>query len=341
MVSVGLMAVLSNGEGAKRVEHVMRIILLPLAALLLAPAPLAAQDFFQPLQDLVEELVPPRSQPRPAPAPAPVAPKVPTPADERPAEPTDAAPPRPAIEAEAAVPENEEPPLPRPRPEESDDTTEDAAEPEAEVEPDEPAALAEEDEEIAATPQPDRVYQTACPALLTGAVIGEMLPPIAEGICGERSPLSITALRVNGREIGLSSPVTTNCAMAGALADWAGEVDAYANAALDSPIASLNTGTSMMCRNRNGGDAGFVSEHGFANALDLVGLTLADGRNIAVEADWLPASAPEGRLLRQAHGAACGRFTTVLGPEANAEHEDHLHFDLGCHGQTCTAQICE
>jgi len=306
------MGVFGNGEGMVRVEGLMRMIILPLAALLLAPAPLAAQDLFQPLQDLVEELVPPRSQPRPAPAP--IAPAAPTPADERP-------------ESDAETePEEAEPPLPRPRPEEPETSDDAVAEP-----------VAEEEE----APRPERVYQTACPALLRGTVVGEMLPPIAEGICGERSPLSITALRVNGREIALSGPVTTNCAMAGALADWAGAVDAYANAALDSPIASLETGTSMMCRNRNGGDAGFLSEHGFANALDLVGFTLADGRRIAVEADWLPASAPEGKLLRQAHGAACGHFTTVLGPEANESHEDHLHFDLGCHGQSCTAQICE
>ena len=292
------MGVFGNGGGLARVTRLMRMILLPLAALLLAPAPLAAQDFLQPLQDLVEDLAP-----RPAPTP--------TPADERP----------------EAEPEEAAPPLPRPRPEEA-------------AEPDEPAA-AEADEEITAAPEPERVYQTACPALLGGAVIGEMLPPIAEGPCGERSPLSITALRANGREIALSGPVITNCAMAGALADWAGAVDAYARAALDSPLASLETGTSMMCRNRNGGEEGFMSEHGFANALDLVGFTLADGRRIAVEADWLPASAPEGKLLRQAHGAACGHFTTVLGPEANAEHADHLHLDLGCHGQSCMAQICE
>jgi Uncharacterized protein conserved in bacteria len=291
------MGVFGNGGGLVRVTRLMRMILLPLAALLLAPAPLAAQDFLQPLQDLVEDLAP-----RPAPTP--------TPADEPP----------------EAEPEEAPPPLPRPRPEEAE-TSDEAAEPVA--------------EEEAEAPRPERVYQTACPALLGGAVIGKMLPPIAEGPCGERSPLSITALNANGREIALSSPVITNCAMAGALADWAGAVDAYANAALDSPLASLETGTSMMCRNRNGGEEGFMSEHGFANALDLVGFTLADGRRIAVEADWLPASAPEGKLLRQAHGAACGHFTTVLGPEANAEHADHLHLDLGCHGQSCTAQICE
>jgi len=307
MVSVGLTGLLRNVLGQKRVEAVMRAQSLALFALLAAVQPLAAQDIFKPIQDFVEELVPPRSEPHPAPRPV-----APTPAVERSAE-------------EVA----EEPPLPRPRPDDAEIV-------------DEPEALPEVDDEPAeAEPEPDRVYQTACPVLLSGRVVGEMLPPIAEGICGERSPLSITAVNVNGHQIALSSPVTTNCAMSGALADWVADVDAYANAALDARLDVLNTGTSMMCRNRNGGDEGFVSEHGFANALDIVGFTLADGRSIGVEADWMPATAPEGKLLRQAHGAACGLFTTVLGPEANAEHEDHLHVDLGCHGQTCTAQICE
>ncbi len=235
--------------------------------------------------------------------------------------------PAPAVETPEPAEPEQDVPLPRPRPE---------AEPEPEPEPE-----AEPQQEAEAEPETDRVYQTACPALLSGLVVGEMLPPVADGICGERSPLLVTALRANGREIGLSAPVTTNCAMAGALADWVGEVDAYAAAALESPVAEVTTGTSLMCRNRNGGDEGFVSEHGFANALDVIGFTLADGRSISVEADWLPAAEPEGRLLRQAHGAACGRFTTVLGPDANAEHEDHLHLDLGCHGQSCMAQICE
>ncbi len=94
-----------------------------------------------------------------------------------------------------------------------------------------------------------------------------------------------------------------------------------------------------MCRNRYSAADGFVSEHGFANALDVVGFTLDNGQTITVDGDW--AGTPEGRLLRLAHGAACGRFTTVLGPEANADHKDHFHLDLGCHGQSCTAQICE
>ncbi|NGP16936.1 extensin-like domain-containing protein [Devosia aurantiaca] len=283
----------------------MRVLSLPIAALVLAAVPVAAQDFLKPLGDFVEQLAP-REQPRPAPRTTPRPPEV-------------------------APPAEEPPPLPRPRPEEAD----------AVEEPEEaPEVVAEEPEPEVLEPEPERVYQTACPALLSGIVVGEMLPPIAEGICGERSPLSVTAVRVNGREIGLSSPMTTNCEMAGAFADWVREVDSYATA-LDNPIETVTTGTSLMCRDRVGGGEAFTSEHGFANALDIVGFTLADGSTVTVEGDWPADGEFAGRLLRQAHGAACGRFTTVLGPEANADHRDHLHLDLGCHGQTCTAQICE
>lgn len=276
------------------------------AVAMLVPAPAAAQDFLRDFDAFVEEMLPGREA-RPSPGPA-ITPSQPTPAAQRPGEtaPNDAA----------------GPPLPRPRPDQ--------------------AAKSEEPQDTAPEPSiTDRPYQTACPALLGGRLKGEMLEPIAEGICGLRSPLLVTAIWVNGREIALTGPVTTNCQMAGALADWVETVDLYARARLDSPIAAVATGTSMMCRNRYGAADGFVSEHGFANALDITGFTLVDGRSISVAAHWLPSAEAEGRLLRQAHGAACGRFTTVLGPEANQEHADHFHLDLGCHGQSCKAQICE
>jgi len=37
---------------------------------------------------------------------------------------------------------------------------------------------------------------------------------------------------------------------------------------------------------------------------------------------------PEAAFLRRLHAGACQRFTTVLGPDANAEHHNHFHLDL-------------
>ncbi|HWV20660.1 MAG TPA: extensin family protein [Devosia sp.] len=293
----------------------MAFPLRAIAALLaLLPVSVPAQDILKPLEDFVEDLVPQR-------APA-----------------TRLVPKAVEVKEEAETP----PPLPKPRPEGLGEEApaepveaEPAPEPDVAPEP-EPEPPAEKE-----TVVDDRIYQTACPAVISGAVVAKMLPPIAEGVCMAQSPLEVTALNLNGKTVELTSPIQTNCEMATALADWAGEVDAYARAALKSELAALQTGTSYICRARVGGAEQFTSEHGFANALDVAGFTLADGRSIAVKDDWLPATTPEAKLLRQSHGAACGTFTTVLGPEANADHRDHLHFDLGCHGQTCTAQICE
>jgi hypothetical protein len=294
------------------------------AAVLSLAAPVAAQDLFKPLQDLVEGLTspPPKAVPRkPVAVEAPESvPPVPRPRPEEEAEP---------VAVEAA--EGDVPPLPQPRPGEHDAPVVEESVAPVEVPEAKPA------EDVVA----DRVYQTACPAVLLGQVEAEANPPLSEDMCGERSPLTVTAVLANGRMVKLSSPVITNCEMASALPAWVSAVDGYATSALDSPLVEVVTGTSYMCRKRNNADEGFTSEHGFANAVDVTGFALEDGRSIGVEGQWMPAAAPEGRLLRFAHDAGCTGFTTVLGPEANAEHHDHLHLDLGCHGKSCTARICE
>jgi hypothetical protein len=190
-------------------------------------------------------------------------------------------------------------------------------------------------------PAPPRVYQSACPAVLLGRVEATALPPIEEGQCGTQSPLSVTGVLANGRMVPLSGGIETDCGMASALPAWLEAVDSYLMARENTRIAELVIGTSYMCRNVNNGASGNLSFHAFANALDIVGFRLEDERFVTVLDDWDDALSPGGRLLRFAHGAACANFTTVLGPEANAQHADHFHFDLGCHGKTCTARICE
>jgi hypothetical protein len=39
--------------------------------------------------------------------------------------------------------------------------------------------------------------------------------------------------------------------------------------------------------------------------------------------------------------AACGWFTTVLGPGADAAHAEHFHFDIARHGNSDFYRICE
>lgn len=237
-----------------------------------------------------------------------------------------------ATEAEEIVP------LPRVRPDPktaAEPVTEEDSEP---AEDGKPSAAKEAEPEA---PEPPRIYQSACPAVLSGQVEAKLLPPLAENQCRAQSPLAVTGVLANGRMIPFSGEPTLNCGMATALPQWASAIDSYLTARENTRIESIIVGTSFMCRPRNNVTGADVSEHGFANGLDVAGFKLEDGRTVTVSEGWTDALAPEGRLLRFAHDAGCANFTTTLGPEANAQHSDHLHLDLGCHGKTCTARICE
>jgi len=50
------------------------------------------------------------------------------------------------------------------------------------------------------------------------------------------------------------------------------------------------------------------------------------------------ATAQKSLFLRKVHESACGIFTTVLGPEANEAHRNHLHLDLA---QRRSSAFCE
>jgi hypothetical protein len=63
-----------------------------------------------------------------------------------------------------------------------------------------------------------------------------------------------------------------------------------------------------------------------ANAIDVTGFQLTDGRRISVLRDW-PRASPEAAFLRDARDGASDLFATVLSPDYNAAHRDHLHLD--------------
>jgi hypothetical protein len=233
-------------------------------------------------------------------------------------------------------------PLPRPDPRRADEPAAPSpAAPEAAPADDAPARDEGAEDGPAGLAGPARIYQSACPAVISGLVTAKSLPPIAEGICGEQSPLAVTGVMANGRAVAFSGEAILSCAMASALPGWTADVDNYLRAREETGIAKVLVGTSYMCRNVNNGASGNLSFHAFANALDVVGFVLEDGRRIALPEGWADPLSLEGRALRFAHDAACARFSTTLGPEANALHRDHIHLDMGCHGGHCIARLCE
>lgn len=169
----------------------------------------------------------------------------------------------------------------------------------------------------------------ACQAWLEGAGLrSQPLPDRddAQG-CGWQGASRVQALR----ELRFGSSFVLSCPAAVDLVLWERHsLQPAALQTLGSRVAAIDHLGSYACRNVYGRAEGRRSEHATANALDIAGFRLADGRRISVLRDWDDAAdAPAARFLREAHQGACGFFNGVLGPGYNAEHRDHFHLDHG------------
>ena len=156
------------------------------------------------------------------------------------------------------------------------------------------------------SPLPDRDYGGGCTTL------GSVQLDRVGGDSGQFAVTNLTAL---------------TCPAANSLAGWARYgVDRAARQILGSPIARIETMGSYSCRNIAG--SAKRSAHARAEALDIGAFVLADGRRISVREGWNGTRA-EQEFLRIVHRSACKRFGTVLGPDYNKAHADHLHLEQG------------
>ena len=81
-----------------------------------------------------------------------------------------------------------------------------------------------------------------------------------------------------------------------------------------------------------GRDGGAWSEHATADALDVAGFRLSDGRRVTILGDWTEGTQAERLFLREVRDGACELFATTLSPDYNAAHRDHLHLDQAARG---------
>jgi hypothetical protein len=120
------------------------------------------------------------------------------------------------------------------------------------------------------------------------------------------------------------------CPLARQFARWTREaVQPAADQWLGSRIVRIETFGTYACRTRNSQAGARLSEHAFANAVDVSGFVLADGRRITIEHGWNGEDERVRRFLRAVHQAGCRRFAIGLSPESDAFHYNHLHFDMG------------
>jgi hypothetical protein len=128
--------------------------------------------------------------------------------------------------------------------------------------------------------------------------------------------------------VELLPAATMNCRTADALDRWLRTVvQPRAWALLKARVIRVRSLASYHCRFRNGGGGGKISEHAYANAIDVAEFVTAKGEHIRVADHWNTGD-ERAQFLREVHDGACGIFTTVLGPEANAAHRNHFHLDM-------------
>ena len=121
-------------------------------------------------------------------------------------------------------------------------------------------------------------------------------------------------------------PLVT-CQTALAISIWRRQsVEPAAREIFGQDVVSIDHFGTYACRPVNNVAGARPSAHGLAAALDFSGVRLRDGRRITVSGDWSGAG-PEARFLRRIRDDACRVFGTVLSPDYNAFHDDHLHLE--------------
>lgn len=166
----------------------------------------------------------------------------------------------------------------------------------------------------------------ACLAVLEQAAM--RFNPIADRAMGSGCGFD-NAVRIERTSVQVGQPFTLSCPAAVSLALWERHaLQPAAQSILGSRVRSMQHFGSFACRNVYGREGGRRSQHASADALDVAGFTLEDGRRITVAAHWR-GDDERAAFLRRIHGEACGFFDGVFGPEYNAAHADHLHLDRG------------
>ena len=144
--------------------------------------------------------------------------------------------------------------------------------------------------------------------------------------CALVGTVQLTAFSSDDGRLGVSNLGPVTCALGQAFAAWARfGADRAARQIMGSPLAAIETMGSYSCRDVAG--TGRRSAHARAEAIDIAAFVLADGRRISVAGGWVGPNEAERRFLRTVHQSACRRFSTVLGPDYNAAHRDHLHVE--------------
>jgi hypothetical protein len=187
--------------------------------------------------------------------------------------------------------------------------------------------------------------EEACLARLRAADVRfdiPLMPVAAKTSCAIEAPVRLKSLTSQTRtvtEIRLPQEPIVSCQFAERLTAWLGHLVAPLIAGrMSTDLRALRTGPGYECRNRNGAADGKLSAHAVGKAIDISAFEVASGKLIPIKPDGDKEMRDVVESLRI---AACGWFTTVLGPGSDAAHADHLHVDIAMHGTSDRYRICQ
>lgn len=195
------------------------------------------------------------------------------------------------------------------------------------------ANLDPEDDYVVGPPEP----YTACEAELTAlgvkfraARLPVHVPKKSKIACG--APQVVTYVRGPGKIAYNAAPVLT-CTMALALASWERILQKEALAAFGTTVKRIDQLGTYNCREM-AAYPGWVSEHSYANAIDIGRFVLDNGKSIEVLRDFdvgeAPPTKPAASFLRSVSRRAYDEdvFSHVLTPFFDSLHKNHFHLDL-------------
>jgi hypothetical protein len=140
------------------------------------------------------------------------------------------------------------------------------------------------------------------------------------------------AIRRGGAGLRFQPLARVNCAFALRLGRFEAVMQEEARSVFNSPVASIVHLGTYNCR-KMAAYPDFVSEHSFANAIDIATFVLKNGSRVEVERDWVraeqPAKTPAAQFLRRLTRRLYDEhvFSVVLTPSFDSHHKNHLHLD--------------
>jgi hypothetical protein len=167
-------------------------------------------------------------------------------------------------------------------------------------------------------------------------------PSAPNDLCRIEVPVRLKAVPVRSRPgamVRLGDQPILACRFADGFGHWLGDLVAPLIAgSTNTELKSVRTGPGFECRNRNRAATGKLSAHAEGLAIDIAGFELANGTTLRIKPE---SNTPPSQALAALRTAACGWFTTILGPGSDEAHHDHLHVDIQQHGSSDRYRICQ